>query len=240
MKILFITLAAILGISVSVTGWNKQQKIKGSGYVRTEQRTVKPFSRIEASRAIKVFVAQGEQTAITVEADDNILPYIKTEVNGNTLTITLSENINIESYADMNVLLTVPALTELHSSTASRIEGTTLWKVNGIELSATTAGSIKLETEASGIDATASTSGEIKLAGKTDRLNAKASTAGSVEAKELIAGNADVSASTGGEIEIHVTGKLEYSASTGGEIRYKGDAALTGKASTGGEIKKDR
>lgn len=238
MKILFIILAVILGTSVA--GWNNQQKIKGSGYVRTEQRTVKPFSQIAASRAIKVFVAQGEQTAITVEADDNILPYIKTEVSGNLLTVSLPQNISIESYADMNVLVTIPTLTDLQSSTASKIEGTTLWKVNEIELSASTAGTIKLETEASEIDAKSSTSGEIRLTGKTTGLDAKASTAGSVRAKELIATDADVSASTGGEIEIHVTGKLEYSASTGGEIRYKGDARLTGKTSTGGDIKKDR
>lgn len=96
---------------------NAQQKaIKGSGNIVTEERNVALFDKIKASRSIHVFLTQGENFTVKVEAEDNILPYIETNVLNHLLHLTLQEGINVKSREDIKVHVTLPKITALHAS----------------------------------------------------------------------------------------------------------------------------
>ena len=62
--------------------------IKGSGYILTQERKTDLFHSIEVSDHISVYIVQGTFGSITVEADNNLFPYIKTEVKNNLLKYT--------------------------------------------------------------------------------------------------------------------------------------------------------
>jgi hypothetical protein len=59
--------------------------IEGSGAVISEQREVQNFDRIQLTGAGDVFITQEGVELVIVEADDNLLPYIETEVRAGTL-----------------------------------------------------------------------------------------------------------------------------------------------------------
>ncbi|WP_059025630.1 head GIN domain-containing protein [Gabonibacter massiliensis] len=218
---------------------NAQQKaIKGSGNIVTEERNVALFDKIKASRSIHVFLTQGENFTVKVEAEDNILPYIETNVLNHLLHLTLQEGINVKSREDIKVHVTLPKITALHASTSGKIKSTATWQVDNLDLNASTSGEIEIAVDANQIDIKASTSGEISLKGTTNVLNARASTSGDIDAIELIAKEVSAQASTSAEIRIHAVNHLEYTASTGGEVHYKGSPLLNGRVSTGGEIKR--
>ncbi len=61
------------------------QGVQGSGKIITQDRSVSGFSRVELGGSGQVTITQGDQERLTVEADDNILPYIRTDVSGTTL-----------------------------------------------------------------------------------------------------------------------------------------------------------
>ena len=54
----------------------------GSGNVVKEERKVSSFNAIEVSGAFDVELVQGTAIAVTVEADDNLMDLIRTEVRG--------------------------------------------------------------------------------------------------------------------------------------------------------------
>ena len=62
--------------------------IKGNGEVVSEDRTISAnFSEIKVSQGIEVYVTQGNSTELKVEADENIIDILRTEVKNNELKI---------------------------------------------------------------------------------------------------------------------------------------------------------
>ncbi len=114
--ILALTIGLIFSASCGSVGINNITGIKGSGTSKTEQRNVTGFNEIEAGGAVNLEVDVGKEFSVTVEADDNLLQYIKTEVSGDTLKI-YSEG-KISPTAKFNVKISMPALEGLDVSGA--------------------------------------------------------------------------------------------------------------------------
>src|SRR5690606_6445715 len=86
-------LALLLTLFLGSCNFNIQgpdffDSVSGSGNVIIEKREVqKNFDKIRVSSLLKVELEQAPNYEIIVEADDNIIPYITTEVEGNTLKV---------------------------------------------------------------------------------------------------------------------------------------------------------
>lgn len=61
--------------------------LRGSGVIKTETRQVEDFDVIQSKGSIDLDVKIGPQTAVTVEADDNLLSLVRTEVDDGTLVV---------------------------------------------------------------------------------------------------------------------------------------------------------
>lgn len=236
---LLTTISLFLGMALSCTAQFNNKDIKGSNRVITEERQVAAFTKVHAARSITVYLSQSSQQSITVEADDNILPYLETKVENGSLTVTITQNVNIKSYETMTVRISAPEISELKASTSADVKGATPWEAGNLTMHASTSASIELDVKALEIDASASTSSDIDLQGSAVTLYAKASTSGSINAKKLTAEKVTAQASTSGDVKVFATQSIEAKASTSGSIYYKGDATLqNSKASTGGDITK--
>ena len=75
----FITLS-LMALSACMIGG-----IHGSGVRKTEKRDLGPFTAIETSGAFEVNVICQKPASFEIEADDNILPLVETEVRGGVL-----------------------------------------------------------------------------------------------------------------------------------------------------------
>jgi len=65
--------------------------IQGSGDVMTEERGVSGFDRLSLVGAGDVMITQGDEEALTVEADDNLIPYIMSEVQNGKLVLGFTD-----------------------------------------------------------------------------------------------------------------------------------------------------
>jgi hypothetical protein len=54
--------------------------VEGDGNVVKESRAVEGFTALQAGSAFEVFLLQGEEESLTIEADQNLMQYIVTEV----------------------------------------------------------------------------------------------------------------------------------------------------------------
>ena len=219
LKILFIVLMS-LAITSCING-QLRRTIRGNHNVVKQERTAGSFSGIRVSAGIDVYLKQGDKESITVEADENLQEYIKTEINGDILNI--SSDANIRDAEKENVYVTIRDLKSLKTSSAGNITGQMPFKADELELSASSAGDIKLEVSAKSIKADISSSGNITIDGTADKLEADLSSAGDLNAYELSVREADVSVSSAGDADINVSEKLTARASSAGDINYRGN-----------------
>lgn len=219
-----------------------QRDIKGSGYVLTQQRETSYFSSIEVAGKISVYISPGELLPVTIEADDNLFPYIKTVVRDDILKIYLSDTVNIVKFADMNVLIGMPKISTLMARQFGYIEGNmSTWVVDTVKIRAASAGRIKLAAKASYIDVKGKTSAIIELKGKTGKLEAELTTAARLYAHELEADRAAIDLGTGAKAEIRVKQELEYDLGGSSQLFYKGNPRiLQDKTTAGSKVVHDR
>jgi hypothetical protein len=114
-------------------------------------------------------------------------------------------------------------INSVRTSSAGDVFGETPVKSDRLELSASSAGDIKLEVHAKDIEIDISSSGDITLKGEADMLEADLSSAGDLNAFDLKVREADVSVSSAGDADINVSERITARASSAGDVNYMGD-----------------
>lgn len=237
--------AAFIFIIMSITftscvidGWD--QGISGNGNVVEEDRNVTGFSGVRVSTGIDVFLTEGNDFNVTVEADENLMEVILTELSGDMLVVK-TDRVNIRRAKSKKVHVTMPELTELKISSAGDCKGETPFTCDVLRLGISSAGDLSLEVDAEEIYLDISSSGDARISGSTDVLDVSLSSAGDLHAFDLIAKKVDVDVSSAGDARVFATKEISMNVSSAGNIYYKGDADVvhSRSSSAGDIIKKD-
>ena len=213
----FIVFAAALAIGLmfsancGIGGFKNMTGIQGSGTAKSEQRNVSGFSKIEAGGAMNIEITAQGDFSVTVEADDNLLQYIKTETRGDTLKIYSEGKISPKT--KMNVKISMPDIEGLDVSGASNAVVSNV-KTDSLELNASGASKIKIEGEAKDLDS-------------------DASGASKIDAENLRVENAKVEASGASSSTVSATGELKADASGASSIYYTGEPKNINQKSSG-------
>lgn len=219
-----------------------QHRVKGSGYILTQQRETEFFNSIEVADGIHVFIVPGELQPITIEADDNLFPYIKTVIRNRVLKIYIPDTVDIVKYTDMNVLISMPVLQTLKASTGSKIDASPqVWKSDSILLRVRTGGYIKLHTRSVYLDLEARTSGYIELKGNSQRLLADLKTGARLSARNFQASDAILELATGSRADLKVTGQVSYCLCGNARLILRGNPKiLKSELSSGSKVFRER
>lgn len=238
-KVLFLSIVLMISLtSCYIDGWTTG--ISGNGDVVDETRDVSGFTGVEVSTGIDVYLTQGDDFEVVVEADENLQEVILTELKGDRLVVR-TDHVNIRSARSKKVHVTLPELTELKISSAGDCVGQTPFRCGDLRLSISSAGDLTLEVDADRIDLDISSSGDARLAGSAAELNASLSSAGDLNAFDLVAGKVDVNVSSAGDARVHATEELRMTASSAGNIYYRGDAEVvhSSRSSAGSIVRRD-
>ncbi len=98
-----IMLFSFLLLSVATIA-QKKEKVKGSKTVKLEQKQVDKFESLEVEDNLEVFLVKGNECALEVEADDNLIEFVEYKINGSNLRISTSKDIS--SYKKLSVRVT--------------------------------------------------------------------------------------------------------------------------------------
>lgn len=234
---LFIIISVMLG-SCMIDGWD--HRISGNGNVVEETRDVSGFTGVHVSSGIDVYLTEGNEFEVTVEADENLMEVILTELKGDMLVVK-TDRVNIRRARSKKVYVTLPELTELKISSAGDCEGKTPFTCGDLNLGISSAGDLSLYVEAERITLDISSSGDARIAGSTNILDVILSSAGDLNAFDLVANKVDVNVSSAGDARVHATKEISMNVSSAGNIYYKGDARVvhSHSSSAGDIIKRD-
>lgn len=233
-----IAITAVMLIVVScVINFDPRDSISGDGNVIRQSREVTSFSGIKVGSGIDVFLTQGEPQSVEVEADENLLEWIRTEVNGDMLHIFTEKNIRFAK--TKKVYITCSTINRLDISSAGDVTGMNRFKADDLKIEMSSAGDLKLEVDADEIEIYLSSAGNADLKGTTKRLKADLSSAGDLNAFDLEAGACDISVSSAGNARVFVTGEASFRSSSAGSIHYRGEPKINNiSTSSGGSVNK--
>lgn len=238
---------ALQSCAISVSSDSKDAIVPSKNYI-TQKVKVDNFEGISTSSSIDVKYTQTNgSTDVEVYAPDNLMEFVKLEVEGGMLKIYFyseetGKSINVKGKHDTEVRISAPAVHALRASSAGDI-----LLMNGLQceeevsLEASSAGDIKggnilckaLETEAS-------SSGDIELeAVECTSLVTEASSAGDISINHVKAETVSVEASSSGDVSMAgVCRSAKFESSSAGDIEadeLKAEHVIA-KASSSGDV----
>jgi putative autotransporter adhesin-like protein len=177
---------------------------KGSGNIVTESRDVAGFSSLDVSGVFKVEAVAQKDFALTVEADDNLLPFIKTEVRNGTLYIESDKRL--KSRSAITIKVAAPDLENVRTSGAATVA------VSGLA-------NDHFDLDTSGAS-------KISLQGSTNELKVDVSGASQIDGGSLVSEKATVDASGACTVNVNAANELNVDASGASKIFYTGNAKV--------------
>lgn len=239
MKQLLILFLALTSISASAQPW---ETVKGNGQAKTETRQVNAFTSVSSGGAMNVEIAYGNSNSISIEADENLLPYIETSVDNGKLTIKTSKNKNLKSRSDITVRISMTKIKGIQQSGSGSITGEGKFTNDDeTDISLSGSGNLKLDFDSfKDLDLSVSGSGNMNLKGNsTNKLEIKISGSGNIDCLKIPANNVDVKISGSGNVKVNAQNSIDAKISGSGSVFYKGDATdIKSKVAGSGRVTK--
>jgi hypothetical protein len=183
----------------------------------TETREVQGFSEVSLSGVGTLTIEPGDRESLIIEAEDNIISIIETEVVGDRLTISFRRPVTIVPTKSIRFNLTVVNLDAVDLSGAGSI--------------------VAYGIRTDRLNVTLSGAGSLTIAGEADHQDVKLSGVGGYNAEGLITNTATIDVSGAGTAKVQVLEYLEASVSGAGSVNYLGDPTVDSNVSGLGSVK---
>ncbi|MBG7610115.1 MAG: DUF2807 domain-containing protein [Anaerolineae bacterium] len=226
-KLLLIALFTLMVLSLACRATPFfDRTIEGSGNLITESRDVSGFDRVNLSGYGQVIVEVGDEESLTVTTDDNIMPYVRSEVKNNTLVLDFEDKGFDRGYNPSDGItfnLVVKNLSRVDISGAGSME------VNGLEteklrIDLSGAGALEISSlTADELVIHQSGAGTVVVSGTVKGQELSHSGVGSYHAADLESETAIVEISGAGSATVWATESLDVDISGLGHVVYYGN-----------------
>lgn len=188
------------GVEYGRDGATHGPGIKGSGKMARDVRSVKPFKRVRISGGFEVLYQSGQEYRVDLSGDDNIIPWISSNVSGDELLLTTKKSFTTQS--GIKIVVTAPTLQAL------TLDGSADVTLNDLR--------------APSFTLTATGSGDITASGQVGDLTLSVSGAGNIDARRLRSERATARILGSGDIHVHARQALRAEITGAGDITYYG------------------
>lgn len=179
---------------------------------------------------------------VTVPSDGNISAISASSASKVTVQAEIKTPklmLDASSAANINIAKSDVGTCSIDASSAANVEGAI--KADNCVIDMSSASDVNVALLAVKCDVTATSAASATLSGEAGDIEITVSSAAKVDAMDLNARNADVSASSGGSIKITCMKSIDASASSGGSVKYAAKGDLDPElrhTSSGGSVKK--
>jgi len=196
--------------------------LSGNGKVQSEKRnTSSNFTGIHVSQGIDVYLTTNNATAISVEADENIIDLIKTEVKDGVLNIYLSKQVWRSK--TRKVYVSAPIINKIATTSGASVRFENTLKTDKLSLKSSSGSDILAIVAVNDLSCKASSGADIRISGTTKNFDVSASSGSDIKAYNLVAEYANAHASSGADIKVYATKSIGVKTSSGGDVNYKGN-----------------
>ena len=189
----------------------KMGGIRGSGARKTEKKALPAFRAIETGGAFDVEITCQKPQSVEIEADDNLLPLLETDVTDGVLHVGMKQNYHSRKLIALRIA--VPDLNRITISGAGTVRVAGVKNENFVIQST---GAAKIEAN-----------------GETKAVEIRNSGAGLIDAHELRSFKANVNLSGAGQAEVYASEQLDVTISGVGRVTYGGQPKVINKNISG-------
>lgn len=254
----FAVVMGILACSVSVNGNLVGEAVRGSGNVVEESRSLGNVSGVELSMQGTLYITIGASQSFRIEAEDNLLEYIQTDVRGDRLVIDNPQRVNLQNSEPINFYLTLQELDTVEISSSGDVEVEDDIQSDSFSITISSSGSVSLgKLDCSSLRVEISSSGDITisdlladrasvritssgnmdiLAGQVPRQDITISSSGEYNARDVTSEEAEVTLTSSGKVTIRVSDRLRGRLSSSGDVYYIGNPDVNVSTSSSGRV----
>jgi len=161
------------------------ERIRGNGNVKTNTRSLGSFKSVSSHGSFNVYVSTGDQS-VKIEAEENLLPYIETYIDGTTLHVGTKDNYWLRPGREVKIFVSLPQFESIRSYGSGDIIGQSkITNSSKLELTVNGSANIKMDVDAPEIDAETNGSGNIDLRGTTKTWDGEIHGSGDIKAIDL-------------------------------------------------------
>ncbi len=231
----------IVGLAVAASGgW---LFTNGSGRIESEDREVEPFSELKiksetyVTRAdFEVFITQENTFSLVVEADDNILPMIQSEVSEGMLTIWNDEWFR--SSNNVRIYVSSPHWRVIVIDGFAVLKTQTPLDTDGMHLTINGNGRVDMDIETEEMDVDINGRGNIELGGAARTFSVEINGQADIDALSFVAQEAEIEINGIGDVSLEVVKKLDVEINGFGNVKYIGAPDVSPEINGSGEIER--
>src|SRR6187401_734239 len=209
--------------------YNDKDRIEGSGNVITKDISVKSFDELDASGVFNLQLSQGDQEALRIEADDNLMDLFTVENDGSTLTIKMKKNSNFNSKKQLKVYVTFKNLKSMNLGMVGGTSSDEKLKFADLKLKNQSVGSVTLNMTLKTLNLENESVGSVKLEGSAENAVVKNNSVGSINAGNFVVQKMDIENNGVGSATVNAEKELKYSDSFLGKVSNRGNATVKKK-----------
>ena len=216
-----IALALFAGLIIGSFSACRLNCVHGSGHRESETRKLGEFTSISIAGGYKVNLVQDSSLSVKITADDNLLKYIKTQLDGDRLKIYSRRSFCNTSQITLNI--GVKNLDEIKAAGGVEIVGS--GKINTKDIHFKLAGATRITMDLNAANVTTNGSGdtELNLSGQASSHEVHLAGNGEIKALDFVVGDYKISTAGMAHCEINVLHTLDISSTGDSEIKYRGN-----------------
>lgn len=237
MKLKSIIVSAIVAAIVVFPFTNTFASFTGSNAVK-ETRNLSDFSSIELVCSADLFITQGNTQSVVVEADEELMSHLFTEVENGTLKVYIKKYHRSIHVA--KVYVTVPNLEIVSLVGSGDMTFTDVFKTNDFKIKIVGSGDLNAPLDAKNVELIIAGSGDVKLSGVKGDFQIDVSGSGDTYAKNLKLNNCDLSVAGSGDVVLEgSTSKFVVAIAGSGDVQGENLKAVNAqiKVAGSGDVK---
>jgi len=188
-----------------------------------ETRALTDFTKLEVNGCIDVTFQVSEVFEVEIEAGENHIDFVDTDVVGDWLIID-ERLVNIGNN-DIRAFVRAPNLDEILLNGSGDIDAANL-DAETIEVRVVGSGDINVDALSDFMVASVSGSGDITISGDTGDLDLTVKGSGDINARNIVCDIAEVHVKGSGDVKVNVLQELFASISGSGDIHYWGNPEI--------------
>jgi hypothetical protein len=234
---MILCLALALAACSFTIGDTEFTTVTGSGNVTTEERPVSGVERVVITNQGNLTVVIGDTESLVIEAEDNLLQYIQTEVRNGTLEINTQNGVSMLNKDPIRYTLTVKSLKGIDLTSSGNASAPAL-TADSFEVNINSSGNASIENlTADKLTVHISSSGKVEIAGGTvGTLDVTISSSGDLHMEDVAVQDAKVSISSSGSAYLQVSDNLDGNISSSGNIYVTGNPQVDVNTSSSGKV----
>jgi Putative auto-transporter adhesin, head GIN domain len=225
-------LLATLATSFVNAQWGSE-RIVGNGNVITQKRSTPDYDQVSVSGSMDIELIAGKEGELIVTGEENILPYLKTEVVGEDLKIYFENKKNYSHKKKLIITVPFDKISTVKSTGSGDIVGKSIISGDTFTLHIAGSGDANIEVNTASLKTEITGSGDVSVKGKSTNVEAIISGSGDIKCNQVISENAVSRISGSGSISIYASKKINAKVSGSGDIKYYGKPEFVEKKVSG-------